>query len=150
MRYNAPVKDMVFVLKELAGLEQVSQLPGCEDATEETAIAVLTENAKFTSEVLAPLNWSGDVEAANWKNGVVSTANGFKEAFKAFTSQGWLGLQHPAEFGGQGLPKLIALAWKWSTQRTSALHFAPCSPMVQLKPCWLLAASNKKKHTFLK
>ncbi|MBU1268149.1 MAG: acyl-CoA dehydrogenase N-terminal domain-containing protein, partial [Gammaproteobacteria bacterium] len=71
MSYNAPVKDMMFVLKELAGLDQVSQLPGCEDATEETVDAVLTENAKFTSEVVAPLNWSGDVEAANWKDGVV-------------------------------------------------------------------------------
>ena len=53
MSYNAPVKDMMFVLKELAGLDQVSQLPGCEDATEETVDAVLNENAKFTSEVVA-------------------------------------------------------------------------------------------------
>ena len=77
MNYNAPVKDMMFVLKELAGLDNLSRLPGCEDATEETVEAVLTENAKFTSEVVAPLNWSGDVEGATWKNGVVTTAKGF-------------------------------------------------------------------------
>lgn len=149
MRYNAPVKDMVFVLKELAGLEQVSQLPGCEDATEETAIAVLTENAKFTSEVLAPLNWSGDVEAANWKNGVVSTANGFKEAFKAFTSQGWLGLQHPAEFGGQGLPKLIATPCM-EMVNSANLSFALCPLLTDgAIEALLVAGSQQQKETYI-
>ena len=70
MSYVAPVKDMLFVLHELAGLKEIQQLPGCEDATDETVQAVVEENARFMSEVVAPLNWSGDVQPAKWDNGV--------------------------------------------------------------------------------
>ncbi len=108
MSYTAPLKDMVFVMNELAGLEAISQLPGCEDATPETAEAVLEENAKFCSEVIAPLNWTGDCEPSSWHDGKVKTTPGFKEAFHAFGESGWQGVQHPTEFGGQGLPKLLA------------------------------------------
>ena len=108
MSYVAPLKDMVFVMNELAGLEAISQLPGCEDATPETAEAVLEENAKFCSEVVAPLNWAGDCAPSCWHGGEVKTTPGFKEAFKAFGQAGWQGVQHPVNYGGQGLPKLIA------------------------------------------
>ncbi len=108
MSYTAPLKDMVFVMNELAGLDTISQLPGCEDATPETAEAVLEENAKFCSEVIAPLNWTGDCEPSSWHDGHVKTTPGFKEAFRAFGESGWQGVQHPTEFGGQGLPKLLA------------------------------------------
>ena len=108
MSYTAPLKDMVFVMNELAGLEAISQLPGCEDATPETAEAVLEENAKFCSEVIAPLNWTGDCEPSSWRDGHVNTTPGFKEAFRAFGESGWQGVQHPTEYGGQGLPKLLA------------------------------------------
>jgi alkylation response protein AidB-like acyl-CoA dehydrogenase len=149
MSYNAPVKDMMFVLKELAGLDQVSQLPGCEDATEETVDAVLNENAKFTSEVVAPLNWSGDVEAANWKDGVVSTAKGFKEAFKAFGEQGWQGLQHPTEFGGQGLPKLVATPCM-EMVNGSNLSFALCPLLTDgAIEALLVAGSQQLKETYI-
>ena len=149
MSYNAPVKDMMFVLKELAGLDQVSQLPGCEDATEETVDAVLNENAKFTSEVVAPLNWSGDVEAANWKDGVVTTAKGFKEAFKAFGEQGWQGLQHPAEFGGQGLPKLVATPCMEMVNGAN-LSFALCPLLTDgAIEALLVAGSQQLKETYI-
>ena len=108
MSYTAPLKDMVFVMNELAGLDAVSQLPGCEDATPETAEAVLEENAKFCGEVIAPLNWTGDQQPSHWHDGQVTTTPGFKEAFKAFGEAGWQGLQHPQHLGGQGLPKLLA------------------------------------------
>ena len=108
MSYTAPLKDMMFVMNELAGLEAISQLPGCEEATPETAEAVLEENAKFCSEVVAPLNWAGDCEPSSWHDGVVKTTPGFKEAFRAYAEAGWQGVQHPTEFGGQGLPKLLA------------------------------------------
>ena len=108
MSYVAPLKDMVFVMNELAGLAAISQLPGCEDATPETAEAVLEENAKFCSEVVAPLNWAGDCAPSSWHGGEVKTTPGFKEAFKAFGQAGWQGVQHPVNYGGQGLPKLIA------------------------------------------
>jgi alkylation response protein AidB-like acyl-CoA dehydrogenase len=149
MSYNAPVKDMMFVLKELAGLDQVSQLPGCEDATEETVDAVLNENAKFTSEVVAPLNWSGDVEAANWKDGVVTTAKGFKQAFKAFGEQGWQGLQHPSEFGGQGLPKLVATPCMEMVNGAN-LSFALCPLLTDgAIEALLVAGSQQLKDTYL-
>ncbi len=108
MSYTAPLKDMMFVMNELAGLDVVSQLPGCEDATPDTAEAVLEENAKFCAEVVAPLNWTGDQQPSHWHDGQVTTTPGFKEAFRGFVEAGWQGLQHPQEFGGQGLPKLLA------------------------------------------
>jgi alkylation response protein AidB-like acyl-CoA dehydrogenase len=108
MSYVAPLKDMNFVLNELAGLAAVSRLPGCEDATPETVQAVLEENARFCEQVVAPLNVTGDREPSTWNEGKVSTAAGFKQAFKAFGEAGWQGVAHPTEFGGQGLPKLVA------------------------------------------
>ena len=110
MSYVAPLKDMLFVMNELAGLHEVSQLPGCEDATPETVQAVLEENARFCGEVVAPLNVIGDREPSSWQDGQVTTTKGFKEAFKAFGEAGWQGVQHPVDFGGQGLPKLVATA----------------------------------------
>ncbi len=108
MSYQAPLKDMQFVLNELANLAEINQLPGCGDATEDTVSAVLEESAKFCGEVVAPLNHAGDKEPSSWKDGHVTTSKGFKEAFRAFGEGGWQGIQHPAEFGGQGLPKLVA------------------------------------------
>ena len=108
MTYNAPLKDMLFVVNELANLSEIHQLPGCEDATPDTVEAVLEENAKFCGEVVAPLNHPGDKEPSYWHDGQVTTSKGFKEAFRGFADAGWQGVQHPAEFGGQGLPKLVA------------------------------------------
>ncbi|GAB3463501.1 acyl-CoA dehydrogenase [Massilia terrae] len=108
MSYKAPLKDMQFVINELANLSTISSLPGCEDATPDTVEAVLEENAKFCGEVIAPLNHPSDKEPSFWHDGKVTTSKGFKEAFKGFVEAGWQGVQHPAEFGGQGLPKLVA------------------------------------------
>ena len=110
MSYVAPVKDMLFCMKELAGLEAVSQLPGFEDAGLETAQAVLEECAKFNEGVLAPLNFEGDKNPSYWKDGKVVTTPGFKDAFRQLAEGGWQGLQHPVDFGGQGLPKTIGAA----------------------------------------
>ena len=108
MSYNAPLKDMLFVVNELANLAEINRLPGCEDATPDTVEAVLEESAKFCGGVVAPLNHSGDKEPSFWHDGQVTTSKGFKEAFRGFAEAGWQGVQHPAEFGGQGLPKLVA------------------------------------------
>ncbi len=110
MSYIAPVKDMLFCMKELADLESVSRLPGFEDAGLETAQAVLEECARFNQEVVAPLNSAGDKNPSWWKDGQVSTTPGFKEAFAQFAQGGWQGLQHSPDFGGQGLPKTIGAA----------------------------------------
>jgi alkylation response protein AidB-like acyl-CoA dehydrogenase len=110
MSYVAPVKDMLFCIKELANLEAIAQLPGFEEAGLETAQAVLEESAKFNQDVLAPLNFEGDKNPSFWKDGNVTTTPGFKDAFRQFGEGGWQGLQHPVEFGGQGLPKTIGAA----------------------------------------
>jgi alkylation response protein AidB-like acyl-CoA dehydrogenase len=108
MSYSAPVKDMLFVMKELADIESIAALPGFEDAGLDTAQAVLEEAARFNNEVVAPLNFEGDKNPSFWKNGEVTTTPGFKEAFRQFGEGGWQGVLHPVEYEGQGLPKLIA------------------------------------------
>lgn len=110
MSYIAPVKDMLFDIQHLANIEQIAQIPGFEEAGLDTAQAVLEECAKFNEGVLAPLNRDGDINPSSWKNGEVTTTPGFKQAFKQYVEGGWQGLQHPADFGGQGLPKTIGAA----------------------------------------
>ncbi|RKE39620.1 alkylation response protein AidB-like acyl-CoA dehydrogenase [Paraburkholderia sp. BL23I1N1] len=108
MSYTAPVKDMLFVINELAHLDRVSALAGFEDATADTAQAVLDEAAKFNADVIAPLNFEGDKNPSTWRDGEVYATPGFKDAFRQFAEGGWQGVVHPVEYGGQGLPKLLA------------------------------------------
>ena len=125
MTYTAPVKDMLFNIEHLARIDQIAQLPGFEDADLGTAQAVLEEAAKFNEDVLAPLNWEGDKNPSAWKNGVVTATPGFKEAYRLFVEAGWQGLQHPVEFGGQGLPKTIG-AVCGEMQNSANMSFALC------------------------
>ena len=125
MTYTAPVKDMLFNIEHLARIDQIAQLPGFEDADLGTAQAVLEEAAKFNQDVLAPLNREGDKNPSAWKNGVVTTTPGFKEAYRLFVEAGWQGLQHPVEFGGQGLPKTIG-AVCGEMQNSANMSFALC------------------------
>jgi alkylation response protein AidB-like acyl-CoA dehydrogenase len=125
MTYRAPLKDMLFVMKELAGLEAVAQLPGYEDAGIDTAAAVLEECARFNEEVVAPLNWEGDRNPSSFHDGEVRTTPGFKQAFRQFAAGGWQGLSHPEAFGGQGLPKLIHAACGEMVQSAN-MSFALC------------------------
>src|SRR5438874_2089258 len=102
---------MQFVMNDLAGLEQVGKLPGCEDATPDTVAAILAEAAKFATEVLDPLNAVGDREGARrLDDGSVKTPTGFKDAYLQYCANGWNGLTKSPEFGGQGLPQLVATA----------------------------------------
>ena len=110
MTYKAPLKDMLFDIRHLANIDQIAKIPGFEDAGFDTAEAVLEECAKFNEGVLSPLNWEGDKNPSSWKDGVVTTTPGFKDAFRQYVEGGWQGLQHPADFGGQGLPKTIGAA----------------------------------------
>ncbi len=106
--YTAPLRDMRFVLNELAGLAQIATLPGYEEATPDTAEAILEEASKFASEVLDPLNYSGDQEGSSWHQGAVTTPKGFREAYGKYVAGGWGALPVAAQWGGQGLPRLIA------------------------------------------
>jgi len=125
MSYRAPVADMLFVMKELAGLEAVATLPGFEEAGLDTAQAVLEECARFNEQVVAPLDRAGDTDPSSWKDGAVKTTPGFKAAFKQFGEGGWQGLQHPSQFGGQGLPKTIGAACG-EMLNSANLSFALC------------------------
>ena len=123
--YNAPIRDMHFVIDELAGLESLAALPGYEEVTLELADAVLEEAAKIAGEVLAPLNKLGDERGASLtKEGVVA-AEGFGAAYRQFVENGWNGLSGDPEYGGQGLPWLIAAATveMWNSANMS---FALC------------------------
>ena len=106
--YNAPLKDMQFVLKHVVGLNQVNQLPGWEDVTEDVVDAILEEANKLASEVLSPLNVVGDKQPARWKDGDVTTPPGFKNAYRQYCEAGWNNILSPTAFGGQGLPHLVA------------------------------------------
>ena len=147
--YVAPLKDMRFVLNELAGLAQVATLPGCEEATPETVDAILEEAAKFCSEVLDPLNYSGDQEGSTWRDGAVTTPKGFKDAYRRFVDGGWAGLPLEAEWGGQGLPKLVSTPV--TEMVTSAnMSFSLCPMLTQgAIEALLTAGSDKLKQTFL-
>jgi alkylation response protein AidB-like acyl-CoA dehydrogenase len=106
--YNAPVRDMTFVLNELVPLSDITALPGCEDAGEDLAAAILEEAAKFAAGVLAPLNWTGDQEGCVLAGDTVKTPKGFKEAYQQYADAGWMGLGCNPDFGGQGLPAVLA------------------------------------------
>ncbi|ABS69666.1 acyl-CoA dehydrogenase domain protein [Xanthobacter versatilis] len=102
--YTPPLRDMRFVLHELHGSAELSTLKGLEEVTPDLIDAVLEEAGKFVTEVLAPLNQSGDLEGCTYENGVVRTPKGFKEAYKAFCEGGWNGIACDPQYGGQGLP----------------------------------------------
>ena len=126
--YNAPLKDMLFVLNEIAGLADISRLPGYEDASPDVVEAVLEEAGKFASGVLAPINWSGDREGAKWKDKAVTTPAGFKAAYQQFVDGGWNGLSCDPTHGGQGMPKVLAAAVN-EMWRSANIAFALC-PML--------------------
>ncbi|MDX9968856.1 MAG: acyl-CoA dehydrogenase [Hydrogenophaga sp.] len=110
MSYAAPLKDMLFNIEHIARIDQVAQLPGFEEAGLDTAQAVLEECARLNEGVIAPLNFEGDKNPSFWKDGQVTTTPGFKDAYRQYAEGGWQGLQHPVDFGGQGLPKTIGAA----------------------------------------
>jgi 3-(methylthio)propanoyl-CoA dehydrogenase len=107
--YRAPLAEMKFVLNELAGLADVAKLPGCEEATPDTVTAILDEAAKFATDVLDPLNRTGDQEGSKrHPDGSVTTPKGFKEAYRQYVENGWNGLGKPTTWGGQGLPQIVS------------------------------------------
>jgi alkylation response protein AidB-like acyl-CoA dehydrogenase len=149
MSYTAPIKDMLFVMKELAGLDNIATLPGFEDANLDTAQAVLEESAKLCGEVLAPLNVEGDRNPSSWKDGVVTATPGFKEAFRQFAEGGWQGVQHPLDYEGQGLPKLIGTPCV-EMLNASNLSFALCPLLTDgAIEALLTAGTEAQKQTYV-
>jgi len=149
MSYTAPVKDMLFAIEHLAHIDSVAQMPDFEDAGLDTAQAVLEECAKFNEGVVAPLNREGDQHPSFFKDGSVTTAPGFKDAFRQYAEGGWQGLQHPSEFGGQGLPKTIGAACI-EMCNSANLSFALCPLLTDgAIEALLTAGSDALKATYL-
>ncbi len=147
--YQAPLKDMRFVLSELAGLAEVANLPGYEDAAPDTVDAILEEASKFASGVLDPINYSGDREGSVWKDGAVRTPKGFKEAYAQYVQSGWNALPFEAQWGGQGLPKLVATAVE-EMMTSSNMSFSLCPLLTQGAIHALeLSGSDALKDTYL-
>ena len=107
---TAPLKDMQFVIEELVGLADITAMPGCAEVTPDLVEAVLGEASKFANEVLDPLNRIGDEQGAKWADGTVTPPPGFADAYQQFIDAGWNSLSGPTEFGGQGLPHIVAMA----------------------------------------
>ncbi len=147
--YIAPLKDIRFAMQALAGLDQVVALPGCEEATPDVVDAILEEAARFSGEVLSPLNRVGDTNGAKWKDTVVTTSPGFKGAYQQFVENGWNGLGCSPEFGGQGLPHVVSTAvsemWK------AANHaFSLCPMLTQgAIEALMIAGTDDQKAAYL-
>ncbi|WP_157270990.1 acyl-CoA dehydrogenase [Azohydromonas aeria] len=115
--YSAPLRDMLFTMKEVGELDAVCAQPGFEDCPADLVESILEEAGKFAAGVLDPINRIGDTQGARWsEGGVVRAADGFREAYASFCETGWNGMPASTEFGGQGLPTLVSTAvlemWK--------------------------------------
>ncbi|MGH8286090.1 MAG: acyl-CoA dehydrogenase N-terminal domain-containing protein, partial [Steroidobacteraceae bacterium] len=128
--YRAPLKDIFFALDDVIGHEQLSGLAGFEDYSTELAESILNEAAKFAESVLAPLNRTGDEEGSKWTPDGVVTPKGFKAAYRQFVDGGWPQLAADPEFGGQGVPHVLATAVQelWGA---SNLAFKLCPMLTQ-------------------
>lgn len=149
MPYTAPLQDIRFVLHELAGLNEVTALPGNEDVNAELVDAILEEAGKFAGQVLAPLNAPGDKQGSRLQDGIVTSPAGFKNAYQQFADNGWVGLRAPADYGGQGMPALVAMAAEemWCSANVA---FSLC-PLLTLGAIEALHchASDSLKDTYL-
>ena len=106
--YQAPVEDVQFLLNDVFQIARYDNLPGFSDVSRDVITAILDEAAKFSQEVMQPLNRTGDIEGCKrHDDGRVTTPKGFREAFKALRDGGWMGISAPEEFGGQGLPTVL-------------------------------------------
>jgi alkylation response protein AidB-like acyl-CoA dehydrogenase len=149
MSYKAPVKDMLFNIEHLARIQEIAAIPGFEDAGLETAQAVLEECARFNEEVVAPLNFEADKAPSSHAGTSVTTSQGFKQAYRQYIEGGWQGLQHPADFGGQGLPKTIGAACG-EILNSANLSFALCPLLTDgAIEALLTAGDDALKATYL-
>src|SRR5688500_16807804 len=108
--YQAPLRDLRFAYYELFDGATLAELPGYADATPDVVEAVWEEIGKIASEVLQPINGSGDEEGCRLENGQVRTPKGFREAWQLLREGGWMGLTGSPERGGQGMPHAVGVA----------------------------------------
>jgi acyl-CoA dehydrogenase len=146
--YQAPLRDIIFNVREIADLDGVAKLPGYEEAGDMLE-AIVEEAGNFAAKVLDPLNATGDREGAHFADGAVTTPKGFKEAFRQFADAGWIGLPMPTEYGGQGLPQLLGTAalemWQASNM---AFSNGPLLNQGAIEAI-LLCGTDEQKQTFI-
>ena len=127
--YEAPLKEILFALEEVAGLSEVAELPGYKEAGAETIAAIFEAAGTFSGEVLAPINKEGD-RGCTFKDGQVTTAPGFRDAYQRFVADGWNAVAFDPEFGGQGMPWVVTTALQeiWNS---GSVAFAACPMLTQ-------------------
>ena len=127
--YEAPLKEILFALEEVAGLSEVAELPGYKEAGAETIAAIFEAAGTFSGEVLAPINKEGD-RGCTFKDGQVTTAPGFRDPYQRFVADGWNAVAFDPEFGGQGMPWVVTTALQeiWNS---GSLPFAACPMLTQ-------------------
>ncbi|TXH68269.1 MAG: acyl-CoA dehydrogenase [Thiothrix sp.] len=149
MSYTHPYQDADFVLRHIVNFDELCAEAGLAEANMDLAVAVLEEAGKMGSEVLAPLNWSGDQEGVSLGEHGVQEAPGFKEAYVQFAEAGWLSLSADEEFGGQGLPNILSTAVN-EVWQSANMAFALC-PMLSIGAMESIGhhASHELQSTFL-
>ena len=149
MTFRAPLQDFKFVFNHLAGMGDLLQMPAFAAVESDLIDAVLTENARFTEDVVAPSNWDGDQNPPVAQNGVVTVTPSFHKSFKAFGEGGWQGLRHPEAWGGQGLPNLLATATNENLFAAN-MAFSLCPLLTDgVIEALLLAGSDAQKSTYV-
>ncbi|MEO0342158.1 MAG: acyl-CoA dehydrogenase [Pseudomonadota bacterium] len=148
--FNPSENDLRFAIHKTIGLDQINDLPGYAEVSDDLVDAILSEAAKLSSEVIAPTNHNGDVEGSHWhQGGIVTTPKGFKEAFKAMGEGGWCGIGVAEEYGGQGMPNLVAAAvremWHSANMAFALCHLLTEGQLEALQGC----ASEEQKRTFI-
>ncbi len=149
--YKAPLRDMQFLLEELAGLDEIAGLPGCEEASGDLVAAVLEEAGRFAAGVLAPINRAGDVQGCRLDgDGRVHLPDGWKAAYERFCEAGWIGLSLPQAWGGQGLPRVLSTA-VWEMWFSTNMAFAMLPQLnVSQAEALLIAGDAAQKETWLR
>lgn len=128
--YQAPLREMRFLINDVADFDSVRQLPGCEELSSDLVDAILEEAARFSQDVVSPTNVAGDRFGAQWHEGEVTTAPGFKEAYRQLAENGWTAIGQPPEYDGQGLPKLLSSAVA-EMLKSANLAFSLCPMLTQ-------------------
>ena len=109
-RYQAPLRDMKFLLNEVLEIGSYSNLPRFADAPSDVIEAVLDGGAAFAAEILQPLNAIGDRQGCKRNpDGSVTTPKGFREAYQQMSDDGWIAMSADPKWGGQGLPRVVAM-----------------------------------------
>ncbi len=148
-QYKAPVRDALFILNEVLDVDRFSNLPGFENASAEMIEAILTEGAKFVENELFPLNATGDKQGCTrHADGSVTTPEGFKAAYDAYCAAGWGTLSAPEEFGGQGMPHILSMAFE-EFMASSNMAFAMYPGLTHGAVSAILAkGSQEQKETY--